>query len=153
MATYIGVNGKARKVKDIYIGVNGKARKVKKAYIGVNGKARLCYTASGSSNMMTITIYAGDECITDDIFPCAVTIEKGSSISSILTQGGIADWFENSDYPDYCAGSYLCEDGTSGNIYLGAGTLADGTYQWSDTLDADMDIPVYFTEGDIESPV
>ena len=37
---YIGVGGKARKVKAIYIGVGGKARKVIKAYIGVNGKAR-----------------------------------------------------------------------------------------------------------------
>lgn len=38
--TYIGVNGKARKVKNIYIGVNGVARRVKKAYIGVGGVAR-----------------------------------------------------------------------------------------------------------------
>ena len=42
---YIGVGGKARKVKNLYIGVGGKARKVKKAYIGVGGKARLCYSA------------------------------------------------------------------------------------------------------------
>ena len=41
--TYIGVSGKARKVKKMYIGVGGKARKVKKAYIGVNGKAKLIY--------------------------------------------------------------------------------------------------------------
>lgn len=43
---YIGVAGKARKVKNIYIGVGGKARKVKKAYIGVAGKARLIYEDS-----------------------------------------------------------------------------------------------------------
>lgn len=43
---YIGVGGKARKVKNLYIGVGGKARKVKKAYIGVGGKARLFYSAS-----------------------------------------------------------------------------------------------------------
>ena len=40
---YIGVDGKARKVKGSYIGVDGVARKVKKGYIGVDGVARLCY--------------------------------------------------------------------------------------------------------------
>lgn len=44
--TYIGVSGKARKVKKMYIGVNGKARKVKKAYIGVNDVAKLIYDAT-----------------------------------------------------------------------------------------------------------
>lgn len=38
---YMGVDNKARRVKDFYIGVDGVARKVKKAYIGDNnGKAR-----------------------------------------------------------------------------------------------------------------
>ena len=37
---FIGVDGKARKVKKGYIGVDNKARKVKKAYIGVGGVAR-----------------------------------------------------------------------------------------------------------------
>lgn len=46
MATgwYIGVDGKARKVKAAYVGVGGKARKVKAGYVGVNGKARKFYT-------------------------------------------------------------------------------------------------------------
>ena len=44
---YIGVDGKARKVKKIYIGVSNVAKKVKKAYIGVDGKARLCYSGAG----------------------------------------------------------------------------------------------------------
>ena len=39
-AVYIGVNNKARKVKQIYVGVNNKARRVKKGYIGVGGVAR-----------------------------------------------------------------------------------------------------------------
>lgn len=42
---YIGVDGKARKVKGAYIGVDGKARKIKKGYIGVDGVARLCFTS------------------------------------------------------------------------------------------------------------
>ena len=40
---YIGVAGKARKVKKMYIGVNNVARKVKKGYIGINGVARQCF--------------------------------------------------------------------------------------------------------------
>ena len=44
--TYIGVGGKARKVRNLYLGVGGKARKVKKAYVGVGGKARLFYSAN-----------------------------------------------------------------------------------------------------------
>ena len=40
---YVGVGGKARKVKQLYVGVAGKARKVKKVYVGVGGKARLVY--------------------------------------------------------------------------------------------------------------
>ena len=44
---YIGVDGKARKVKGGYIGIDGKARKIKKGYIGdENGVARLCYQSS-----------------------------------------------------------------------------------------------------------
>lgn len=39
-ACYVGVDGKARKVKKLYVGVDGKARKVKKAYVGVGGVAR-----------------------------------------------------------------------------------------------------------------
>ena len=42
---YVGVGGKARKVKQLYVGVAGKARKVKKVYVGVGGKARLVYVA------------------------------------------------------------------------------------------------------------
>lgn len=38
--SYIGIDGKARKIKKWYIGVDSKARKVKKAYIGVGGVAR-----------------------------------------------------------------------------------------------------------------
>lgn len=45
MSIYTGVDGKARKVKNLYIGVDKKARKVKRAYIGVAGKARLFFSA------------------------------------------------------------------------------------------------------------
>lgn len=51
---YIGVDGKARKIKKLYIGVDGKARKIKKLYIGdANGKARLCW-ASFTNQIMAV---------------------------------------------------------------------------------------------------
>ena len=40
MAVYVGVNGQAKKVKNIYVGVNGQAKKVSEGYIGVNGEAK-----------------------------------------------------------------------------------------------------------------
>lgn len=45
-ALFLGVESKAKKVKNIYIGVDGKAKKVKKAWIGdANGKAKLFYSS------------------------------------------------------------------------------------------------------------
>ena len=41
---YVGVGGKARKVKKLYVGVNNIAREVKKLYVGVNGVARKVYS-------------------------------------------------------------------------------------------------------------
>ena len=46
-AAYIGVDGKARKIKKGYVGVNGIARKIKKAYVGVGGVARPCWGGGG----------------------------------------------------------------------------------------------------------
>lgn len=43
--TYVGSDGKAKRVKKMYVGVGGSARRVKKAYVGdANGKARLVYS-------------------------------------------------------------------------------------------------------------
>lgn len=53
--TYIGVSGKARKIKKMYVGVSGKARKIKKAYIGVAGKARLFFSSGELSYYGTTT--------------------------------------------------------------------------------------------------
>lgn len=43
---YVGVDNKARKVKNIYVGVDDKARKVKAAYVGVGGVARQVWPTS-----------------------------------------------------------------------------------------------------------
>lgn len=47
MATgaWIGISGKARKVKSMYVGIGGKARKVKAAWVGIGGKARKIYSS------------------------------------------------------------------------------------------------------------
>lgn len=42
-ASYIGVAGVAKEIKDYFIGVAGIARKIKEAYIGVNGIAKKFY--------------------------------------------------------------------------------------------------------------
>ena len=53
-AAYIGVDGKARKIKNGYVGVNGRARKIKKAYVGVGGVARPCWGGGELSYYGTI---------------------------------------------------------------------------------------------------
>ena len=40
---YVGIDGKARKIKKGYVGVAEVARKIKKAYIGIGGVARPCW--------------------------------------------------------------------------------------------------------------
>ena len=52
---YIGVGGKAHKIRKGYIGVAGKARKIKKAYIGIGGKARPCWSGGELTYYGTIT--------------------------------------------------------------------------------------------------
>ena len=53
---WIGVGGKARKIKNMYIGIGGKARKIKKAWIGVGGKARLFFSSEATYTKYTGTI-------------------------------------------------------------------------------------------------
>lgn len=45
-AGYVGIGGKARKLKKLYLGVAGKARKLKKMYVGIGGKARLWWSGN-----------------------------------------------------------------------------------------------------------
>lgn len=52
MGAFVGVNGVARKIRNIYVGVDGKAREIKRAYVGdAYGKAQLFY---GYNNNMYI---------------------------------------------------------------------------------------------------
>lgn len=40
---YVGIDNKAKKIKNLYVGVGYLAKRITKAYVGVGGKARLCY--------------------------------------------------------------------------------------------------------------
>ena len=84
---YIGVSGKARKVKKIYIGVSGKARKVKKGYIGVGGKARLFF-----SSFPTVTKQAN------------TNLSERRGLHSAATIGSYAIFGPGNDYSS--AGNY-----------------------------------------------
>ena len=76
---YVGVGGKARKVKQLYVGVAGKARKVKKVYVGVGGKARLVWAAYVKVTGITLTLndkYADRPTITAVFIPSGATNQK-----------------------------------------------------------------------------
>lgn len=49
--TYIGIDGKARKIKNMYVGVDGVARKVKNTYIGVDGAVKIGYQGLKLTNV------------------------------------------------------------------------------------------------------
>lgn len=87
---YIGVDGVAKKVKDIYIGVNGVARKVKKAYIGVNGVAKECYSSGKKLN----------SCAVGDIVQLT---ENGVNVEYIVIHQGLP----SSMYDASCNGTWL----------------------------------------------
>lgn len=94
---YIGVDGVAKKVKDIYIGVNGVARKVKKAYIGVNGVAKECYSSGKKLN----------SCAVGDIVQLT---ENGVNVEYIVIHQGLP----SSMYDASCNGTWLLrKDGLS----------------------------------------
>lgn len=89
---YIGVDGKARKVKGAYIGVDGKARKVKKGYIGdENGVARLCYSLGKNLNEYPVgsSVYLN---------------ESGSPTEYLIVHQGLPD---NTRYDASCDGVWL----------------------------------------------
>ena len=81
---YVGVGGKARKIKQLYVGVGGKARKVKKVYVGVGGKARLVYTSYVAVTGITLSAVNEVGVISAAITPSNSTTKKVSwSIKSL----------------------------------------------------------------------
>lgn len=56
IGAFVGVNGEAKRVKNIYVGVNGEAKKVIKAYVGdAYGQAKLFYSLA--QDYITISDY------------------------------------------------------------------------------------------------
>ena len=55
---YIGLNGSAKKIKNIYLGVGNVAKKVKKAYIGVGGSAKLWWKSDPSFKIINTGLMA-----------------------------------------------------------------------------------------------
>lgn len=87
---YVGVGGKARRVKKIYVGVGGIAREVKKVYVGVGNIARECYSTGKK------------------LSSCAVgTIvqlpENGVNVEYIVVHQGLP----SSMYDESCNGTWL----------------------------------------------
>ena len=90
---YIGdSNSKARKIKSAFIGIDGKARKIKKIYVGdANGKARLAWQSiveAGSikfTSSTTWTVPSGIKKI--DIFCCGGGGGGGGSAETVTSSG------------------------------------------------------------------
>lgn len=99
---YLGVSGKAQKVKKAYIGVDGKARKIKKMYIGdANGKARLfwsgrpnatrwltVYTMGGTSAFYSTNLSSWTEKTSAFVSARGVTFGDGKFYLVGYSQGG-----------------------------------------------------------------
>lgn len=89
---YIGIDGKARKVKGAYVGVDGVARKIKKGYIGdENGVARLCWSDVGkklSKYTVGSTVYL---------------LENGNAVEYLVVHQGLP----SSLYDASCNGTWL----------------------------------------------
>lgn len=84
---YVGISGKARKVKKMYVGIGGKARKVKKAYIGVGGKARLFWNGG------TVPFsYAGEiQTLPEEVYGRSLSLDNHIICTSIRYSGSIRD--------------------------------------------------------------
>lgn len=124
-AMYVGVGGKAEKIKKLYVGVDGKARKVKKLYVGVNGKAQLVYIAESK-----FISYSGTY-----IAPTSTTTINGKKYNIYtLTKSGTLK-FEGEALYWMCAGGggggTGSKDGSGGGGaggYIKTGELEGGSY-------------------------
>lgn len=125
---YVGVGGKARKVKQLYVGVAGKARKVKKVYVGVGGKARLVYVAYIPVTKITLTSATpqrnGAKSSVGNI-TCVFDIQPSNSTTRKLNVS-----ITNSDSIDSEWGPYrqTTVSSNSGNTIVFKGGTDNGTY-------------------------
>lgn len=139
-SAYIGVGGKARKIKNIYIGVNGKARRVARAYVGVGGKARQWWGIKPGLKR-TIDIYS--PYVTHNGYPSRYSWAETKN--HVLMVIGCYEWVyydadsgNSTRFSQYTDGAVLSIDkqtGTASKIgtywsvgctEIGAGSLGDG---------------------------
>lgn len=157
MATgwYIGVDGKARKVKAAYVGVDGKARKVKAGYVGVDGKARKFYT--GRLVLEHSLIHMGQEPIMsfyghvlkyDGILPkdanivaqFTTTTDPIPTENTLDIQFYVADAETDIEYPVYA----ICAVYINGQ----SGLLTENMWKAGDAVECTLDTingRIYFT--------
>lgn len=130
---WIGVGGKARKIKNMYIGIGGKARKIKKAWIGVGGKARLFFSSGGEIAKYTGTI--------ENLKPYGKSGHAGGSVGGYaIFIGGDATGNTGTKYIDIYSSSLVytqrsgkykmldgCNSATIGNLAIFNGGESPGS--------------------------
>lgn len=111
---YIGVDGKARKVKGGYIGIDGVARKIKKGYIGdENGVARLCW----SFDKVTFTIMGAAQNTPTSDFWHTTDIILTQGLPEDMTWGEFVNSKINPDFKLYTLGGKTYIQYKVGNSY------------------------------------
>lgn len=138
---YIGVDGKARKVKGGYIGIDGKARKIKKGYIGdANGVARLCYSLGTKLSEYPVgsTVYLN---------------ENGTPVEYLVVNQGLP----SDSYDSSCDGVWLLRKGLYGDEPWDSGNscvYADSTiHSWlNDSFLKLFDVKIQNTIKNVKIP-
>lgn len=147
---YIGVDGKARKVKKGYVGVGGVARKIKKAYIGVGGVARPCWGGEGVEYYGTITPLSKNEpSFAGASNPnYAIFARNGDAYNKTLTKTTISG-YAYSDHAGASIGNYaLFAGGYNSNRYAPVSTVIG--YDENLTRDGNINVlkeAVYYLGG------
>ena len=116
-ALYVGVGGKARKMKAAYIGISGKARKIKKIYVGVGGKARLVYQSYIPVTGISLK-YEYGEYTRPDKYPWRATFTATLTPSDATNKG--ITWSVESDSQVF----YIAPSGNT--CYVAVGIIVDG---------------------------
>ena len=88
-ALYVGVGGKARKVKKVYVGVGGKARLVYTSYVAVSG-INVSFSANGQN--LTVNVSVSPSNATNQrvsfslsaVVPSKLYISSSTSLSCVI---------------------------------------------------------------------
>lgn len=119
---WTGIDGKARKIKNIYIGVNNKAHKCVLGYVGVDGIARKIYPIINVPSVIKQYYYTGENQILElyDYDPDEISLSCEDAEASGNT-------FVAKDVHTYVITCSLKDN----NAYWEDGTTGDKTITWS----------------------